>query len=133
MSRLTMIAIVLGIAIGMPYMASRPSKPTVSVAPPTAAAAAPAESGPTAATLQPAAISADPAKLPIPGPGSLIYHSPVPLEGAQIHAVEQVLRFDLTKDWVYRTWARKSTGPTDVGLFAVRVPLVTGTHVGAAR
>jgi hypothetical protein len=42
-----------------------------------------------------------------------------------------VLRFDLTKDWVYRAWARKSTGPTDVGLLAVRVPLVTGTHPAA--
>ncbi len=129
MSRLIMIAIVLGTAIGMPYMASRSSKLTV--APPTPAAAAPPESGPTAETPQPAAIRAEPTKLPVPGPGSLMYDSPVPLDGAQIHAVEQVLRFDLTKDWVYRTWARKSTGPTDVGLFAVRVPLVTGTHLGA--
>jgi hypothetical protein len=48
-----------------------------------------------------------------------------------MYAMEQVLRFDLTKDWVYRAWARKSTSPTDVGLFAVRVPLVTGTHVAA--
>jgi hypothetical protein len=42
-----------------------------------------------------------------------------------------VFRFDVTKDWVYRNWDRKSTGPTDVGLFAVRVPLVTGTHISA--
>jgi hypothetical protein len=43
-----------------------------------------------------------------------------------------VLRFDLTKDWVYRNWARTTTGPTDVGLFAVRVPLVTGTQLSSA-
>jgi hypothetical protein len=43
-------------------------------------------------------------------------------------SVDQALRFDLTKDWVYRSWDRKSTGPTDVGLFAVRVALVSGTQ-----
>jgi hypothetical protein len=131
MSRLIMIAIVLGIAIGMPYMASKQLKPSASPPPPTPAAAAPAESSAATATSQPAAISAEPAKLPIPGPDSFIYTNSAPLEGAQIHAVEQVLRFDLTKDWVYRTWARKSIGPTDVGLLAVRVPLVTGTHVAS--
>jgi hypothetical protein len=38
------------------------------------------------------------------------------------------LRFDVTREWVYRSWDRKSAGPTDVGLFAVRVPLVSGTQ-----
>jgi hypothetical protein len=61
----------------------------------------------------------------------MISASPAPLDGGQIQAIEQVLRFDVTKDWVYRTWVRKSTGPTDVGLLAVRVPLVTGTHIAA--
>jgi hypothetical protein len=42
--------------------------------------------------------------------------------------VEQFLRFDVTKEWVYRYWSRKSTGVTDVGLFSVRVPLVMGTQ-----
>jgi hypothetical protein len=123
-----MIAVVLGIAIGMPYMASKQLKQNASAPPP---AAAPPETNTAASTPPPAATIAEPSKLPTSAPDSLIYTSPAPLEGAQIHAVEQVFRFDLTKDWVYRTWARKSTGPTDVGLFAVRVPLVTGTHVGA--
>jgi hypothetical protein len=131
MSRLIMIAVVLGIAIGMPYMASQRSNPDTSVAPPAPATAAPPESSAAAATPQPAATSAEPAKLPVSGPGSLTHTSPTPLEGAQIQAIEQVLRFDLTKDWVYRAWARKATGPTDVGLLAVRVPLVTGTHVAS--
>jgi Family of unknown function (DUF6690) len=38
-----------------------------------------------------------------------------------------VLRFDITKEWIYRNWARKSTGLADPDLFGVRVPLVTGT------
>jgi hypothetical protein len=36
---------------------------------------------------------------------------------------------DITRDWVYQRWARKSTGLADPELFGVRVPLVTGTAV----
>ena len=57
--------------------------------------------------------------------------APRPLDGAQFTSVEQVLRFDVTKEWVYQNWDRKSTGPTDVGLFSVRVPLVMGTQMTA--
>jgi hypothetical protein len=42
--------------------------------------------------------------------------------------VEEALRFNVTKEWVYRSWDRKTTAPTDVGLFAVRVPMVSGTQ-----
>jgi hypothetical protein len=42
---------------------------------------------------------------------------------------EHVFRFDLTKEWVYATWPRKSTGLADAELFGVRVPLVTGTNI----
>jgi len=45
--------------------------------------------------------------------------------------IEQVFRFDITKGWVYQHWARKSTWPTDVGLVAVRVQLISGTQVNA--
>jgi hypothetical protein len=41
------------------------------------------------------------------------------------------LRFDVSKDWVYRNWSRKTTTPTDVGLESVRVPLVMGTQLTA--
>jgi hypothetical protein len=131
MSRLTMIAVVLGIAIGMPYLASKKSKSDASPAAPSAATTPPIQGGAITTTPPPSTTHAEPAKLPAPGPGSLINASPAPTAGSQIRAIEQVLRFDLTKDWVYRTWERKSTGPTDVGLFAVRVPLVTGTHIAA--
>lgn len=52
-------------------------------------------------------------------------------QNSQFTSVSQVLRFDVTKDWVCRTWPRKSTGPTDVGLFAIRVPLVMGTQMSS--
>ena len=51
--------------------------------------------------------------------------------GPSSHPPTQVLRFDVTKEWVCRNWSRKSTGPTDVGLFAIRVPLVMGTQMSA--
>ncbi len=49
----------------------------------------------------------------------------------QFTSIDQVLRFDVTKEWVFQNWDRKSTGPTDVGLFSVRVPLVMGTQLDA--
>lgn len=56
---------------------------------------------------------------------------PTPQDASQFTSVAQVLRFDVSKDWVCRTWPRKSTGPTDVGLFAIRVPLVMGTQMSS--
>ena len=53
------------------------------------------------------------------------------LDGAQFTSVEQVFRFDVTKEWVYQNWSRKTTAPTDVGLVSVRVPLVMGTQLSA--
>jgi hypothetical protein len=54
-----------------------------------------------------------------------------PVSAPSYPTIEQVFRFDITKEWVYQHWARKSTGPTDVGLFSVRVQLVTGTGSSA--
>jgi hypothetical protein len=51
------------------------------------------------------------------------------VDGAQFTSAAQVLRFDVTKEWVCQNWTRKSTGPTDVGLLAIRVPLVMGTQM----
>lgn len=45
------------------------------------------------------------------------------------YALAEVLRFDITKDWVYQRWDRKSTALADLELFGVRVPLVSGTQV----
>src|SRR5690606_19717919 len=45
------------------------------------------------------------------------------------YALSEVLRFDITKDWVYQRWDRKSTALADLELFGVRVPLVSGTQV----
>ncbi len=60
-------------------------------------------------------------------PGSLIYESPAPIEGVGFVSLAELLRMDVTKEWVYARWARKTTGLADPGLFGVRVPVVTGT------
>jgi hypothetical protein len=63
--------------------------------------------------------------------GSPMTGSRVPLNGTQFSSVDQVLRFDVSREWVYQNWDRKSTGPTDVGLFSVRVPLVMAPQLYA--
>ena len=52
-------------------------------------------------------------------------------DGAQFTSVGQVLRFDITKDWVYQNWSRVLTGTTDVGLFSTRVALVMRPQLSA--
>lgn len=52
-------------------------------------------------------------------------------DGARFNSVEEVLRFDISKEWVLHNWPRTSTGPTDVGLLAMRVPLVMGTQMSS--
>src|SRR4029079_3484362 len=64
-------------------------------------------------------------------PGTLGLASRAPLNGTQFTSIDQVLRFDVTKEWVFQNWDRKSTGPTDVGLFSVRVPLTMSPQMYA--
>jgi hypothetical protein len=44
------------------------------------------------------------------------------------HSLQEVLRFDVSKEWVYQNWERKSTGLADPQMFGIRVPLITGTQ-----
>ena len=48
----------------------------------------------------------------------------------EIYPLAEVLRSDITTDWVYARWNRKSAGLADPGMFGIRVPLVTGTLEG---
>lgn len=69
-----------------------------------------------------------PAASPLQHNGSVVYQSPAPLEGA-IVSISDALRLDVTRQWVYSRWARKSTGLGDPELFGVRAPLVTGRQM----
>jgi hypothetical protein len=122
-SRITGVPILLAAAVAVPYLASN---------------------GPegvknwwhsTSATVRESLESGTPpapgrvADTPPQGPGTEIYPLTTPLEGAPSVALEEVLRFDVNKEWVYQRWARKSTALSELGLYGVRVPLVTGTQL----
>lgn len=63
------------------------------------------------------------------GPSTLVYDSPAPIEGTGFISLRELFRTDVTKQWVYTHWARKTTGLADPELFGVRVPVVTGTSM----
>jgi hypothetical protein len=66
---------------------------------------------------------------PSQGLGTAISPSSAPLEGMPSMSLHDVFRFDVSKEWVYQRWARKSTALAELGLFGIRVPLVTGTQM----
>jgi hypothetical protein len=63
------------------------------------------------------------------GPGATLYPAAAPLEGAPTYSIAEVFRMDVTKEWVYQRWPRKSTGLAELDLYGIRVPLVTGTQL----
>tara|TARA_R110002049_G_scaffold2750_2_gene21550 strand:+ start:364848 stop:365672 length:825 start_codon:yes stop_codon:yes gene_type:complete len=50
------------------------------------------------------------------------------LVGARVSDLREVLRFDITPDWVINRFARVSTVLADLNLEGLRVPIVTGTR-----
>ena len=63
------------------------------------------------------------------GPGATIYPTTTPIEGFGTISLAEVFNFNVTKEWVYSRWSRKSTALSELGLFGIRVPLVTGTQL----
>lgn len=125
-SRLLGVPVLLAAAVGVPYVASNginiddilPSKQGSQV-------------------VQPAREQDVLGKLPgaktrptlSAGPGETLYPSGTPVEGMTVMSLSEVINFNVTKEWVYQNWSRKSTALSDLGLFGVRVPLVTGTQI----
>jgi hypothetical protein len=66
---------------------------------------------------------------PPPGPNATLFPTKTPLEGDPNYSLADVLRMDVSKEWVYQRWPRKSTALSDLDQFGVRVPLVTGTNL----
>lgn len=60
---------------------------------------------------------------------SPIYKTVTPLEGNRSMSLVDIFRFDVNKEWVYQHWARKSTALAELGLYGIRVPLVSGTKL----
>jgi hypothetical protein len=59
------------------------------------------------------------------------YGSPTTSQGAQrTLSIDQTLRFDRTREWVYQQWGRTTIVPGDGDLLGVRVAWVSGTRRG---
>ena len=52
-----------------------------------------------------------------------------PLEGFTAIDLGEVLRFDISPEWVNTRWSRKTTSLAELQFHGVRVPLVTGTGI----
>jgi hypothetical protein len=95
-------------------LAATPKPPSFNF--PTSPAAAPGATNP--------ALVASP-----PGPNAALFPTRTPLEGVQSYSLADVLRLDVSKEWVYQRWPRKSTALSELDRFGVRVPLVSGTKL----
>jgi hypothetical protein len=129
-SRPLMLATMLGASIGVPYVMSQSnSGPKNGPSPPPAANAFAGQPTGFSPTSGAAGSMAPPPLLANPTTPSAVptTTTKLPVEGVRFHSIAEVLRFDVTKEWVYNNWPRKSTGLADTELFGVRVPLVTGT------
>jgi len=123
-SRPLIIASLLGASVGVPYAVSNLPQDGSGISWPFSKSGGATSQYSASQTKTPEQL-----RLPIDSPGSHMFASPAPLEGAPMLSIEHVLRFDLSKEWVYRNWARKSTGMSYADLFGVRVPVVTGTSM----
>jgi hypothetical protein len=130
-SRPIMVATLLGASVGVPYAMSRSQAPkpapavTSPFGNPSVASAVPGIPSLTTPNAPPllSPVNQSPAAQHLPPPA----FAASSVEGVRFHSLAEVLRFDVTKEWVYSNWPRKSTGLADPELYGVRVPLVTGT------
>jgi hypothetical protein len=134
-SRTLIVATLVGASVAVPYFSSqsKTAKPGVNGAP----ASVPSYGQQATGTMSrlPGLGAASPYGAAAPKSPMVsampIAMSGARLNGAQFTSIDQVIRFDISKEWVYQNWDRKSTGATDVGLFSVRVPLVMTPQIYA--
>ncbi len=62
-----------------------------------------------------------------PGPAGPSEVPHLPLEGGKVNQFWEILRFDLTPQWIADRWPRVTTALAELDLQGFRVPLVTGT------
>lgn len=139
-----MLATLLGASIGVPYVVSQSaSDPNGAKVPPGTQNAAPSSSWPAFGAanhpatsppplLPPTGVSSYPTTPTYPTtatPDSLAIPANLqPPTTARYHRIQDVFRFNVSKEWIYQNWDRKSTGLGDPDLFGIRVALVTGTQ-----
>jgi hypothetical protein len=133
-SRTLAMPTLLAASVAVPYVATNAPEWTDQIRKSTASA--PASPGPAVGSHSPTGTASanhaanghpnQPSSHPAGGPFSPAHIQAVP---DPTYSLSEVLRFDVTKDWVYQRWDRKSTALADLDLFGVRVPLVSGTQV----
>jgi hypothetical protein len=126
-SRVLGVPVLLGAAVAIPYVASNGPDAAKKYFHQIAPGSAPVAEPPPLEV--PKLKSAEVSDSAPRGPGHIIYPVTTPLEGNPSVTLEEVFRFDVTKEWVYERWARKSTALAELGMYGIRVPLVTGTQI----
>lgn len=121
-SRILSVPILLAAAVGVPYVATHgPNMDGLLSRFQTSDSATPADAQGVPAKL---------VRSQVPqGPGAALYPTTTPLEGKRAMSLQEVFNMNVSKEWVYQHWARKSTALSELGLFGIRVPLVTGTQL----
>jgi hypothetical protein len=135
MNRRTLILMaVVAAAVAGPYLWSKPPQFLASAKQTIGAWTGSSATGSSVTSSDPAAIApldvstAEPAS-DNTGHGRFHRITSIPLGGVPVYQLEDVLRMDVSTAWVYSRWARKSTALTNLDLFGVRVPLMTGTKL----
>ena len=54
------------------------------------------------------------------GPGATLYQTVTPIEGLPAMSLNEVFNMNVSKEWVYQRWARKSTALSELGMFGIR-------------
>jgi hypothetical protein len=128
-SRTLSAPLLLAASVGVPYVASNTVEWTQQIRG-QASAVAPAAAAPAPVpTNTPAVATPQVVAPPLPVPGASLFPTPTPLEGTPNFSLGDVLRMDVSREWVYQQWPRKSTALAELDLYGVRVPLVTGTQL----
>jgi len=122
-SRLLSIPVLLAAAVAVPYVATK--GPNLGELWDTL----PASVNSNFDFFSASAPSPTPSTGPPQGPDGPLYSTTTPLEGLRSLSLPEIFRFDVTREWIYQRWARKSTALADLGLYGIRVPLVSGTQL----
>ncbi len=132
-SRSLMIPMLLAASIGIPYLATNSPEWMESWKQSSSSFSELFSGNASAGSSSPSAANtgSNPGLLDITSksPGAMLYPVATPLEGSHGMTLAEVLRMDVTKEWVYARWPRKSTGLADLEHYGIRVPLVSGTRL----
>ncbi|MEM9352821.1 MAG: DUF6690 family protein [Planctomycetota bacterium] len=110
--------VLVAASVGVPYVANNPPEWLENGV---SGVTSPANSSPAAPGKSVEALSTP--------PEARLFPSSTPLAGHAALSLEQALNLDVSKEWVYHHWPRKSTGLAEIDWYGVRVPLVTGTRL----